>query len=111
MMDFFEEVRRLAITALFIQQVDTVVAAIVAGGTTSALSAQQALTEELTTFNRFRTGLRDFLSRHALSTDLCVRDDAWCAFLEAYARVIQDGSLFCSLTTVEAVTLTTAPLV
>ena len=50
--------------------------------------------------------LLDFLSRRGVPTDLCVRDDLW-SFLEAYALVIEDGSLFCALTTVEAVTFST----
>jgi hypothetical protein len=96
-------------TRPFIQSVDAVVAAIVASGTTAALSAQQALVQEFATFDSFRIDLLEFLSRHGLPTDLCVRDDLWFAFLEAYALVIEDGSLFCPVTTIDAVTFSTRP--
>jgi hypothetical protein len=94
-------------TRPFIQDVDAVLVAIVAGGTTAALAAQRALVQEFATFESFRIDRLEFVSRHGLPTDLCVRDDVWFPFLEAYALVIEDGSLFCPLTTVEAVIFST----
>lgn len=96
-------------TRPFIQNVDAVVAAIVASGTTAALTAQRALVQEFATFDSFRIDLLDFLSRHGLPTDLCVRDDVWFTFLAGYALVIEDGSLFSAVTTVDALTFSTRP--
>src|ERR1044072_2226019 len=53
-------------TRPFIQDVDAVVAAIVASGTTAALAAQRALVQEFATFDSFRIDLLDFLTRHGL---------------------------------------------
>jgi hypothetical protein len=96
-------------TRPFIQNVDAVVAAIIASGTTAALAAQRALVQEFATFDSFRIDLLNFLSRHRLPTYLCVGDDLWFIFLEAYALVIEDGSLFCQVMTVDAVTFSTRP--
>ena len=92
-------------TEPFVKRVDDVVSNLLNGILTGdSLKAEHALVAEFASFDTFRNELRDFLLRNTLPTDLCDRDDRWFGFLEAYAGVIEDGSLLCSLNTVDGLT-------
>ena len=94
-------------TEPFVQRVDHVVTNVLSGPTTAdTLAAERGLVREFASFDTFRTHLGEFLERHSLPTTLRDHDDAWYAFLEAYAGVIEDGSLHCALNTVRGVTFT-----
>ena len=51
--------------------------------------------KELLFIGSFRQELRAFLASLELPTDLCDEDAWWFTFVEAYAGVIEDGSLVC----------------
>jgi len=51
--------------------------------------------KELLFIGAFRKELREFLASLGLGTDLCERDADWFAFIQAYAGVVEDGSLRC----------------
>ena len=94
-------------TKPFVQQIDEVVSNLFGGiSNADTLAAENALFKEFASFRTFRSDLRAFLVDHALPVDLCDNDEWWFGFLEAYAAVIEDGSLFCQLNTVERVTFT-----
>ncbi len=94
-------------TKPFVQQIDEVVSNLFGGiSNADTLAAENALFNEFASFKTFRGELRAFLTHHGLPLDLCDDDERWFAFVEAYAGVIEDGSLFCELTTVERVTFT-----
>jgi hypothetical protein len=99
---------RRGTTEEFVKRVDNVVTHFINEQerfTQSAFAAEQALIAEFASFDKFRSELQAFLSRHGLPTYLCDEHIKWFSFLEAYAGVIEDGSLFCSrLNTVEGVT-------
>jgi hypothetical protein len=52
-----------------------------------------ALFREFTYKDTFREQLQQFLESHSLPTNLCSDDEAWMAFLAAYAGVVEDGTL------------------
>lgn len=94
-------------TKPFVQQVDEVVTNLFGGiSNHDAFVAEHALMTEFASFMTFRIELRNFLVSYGLPVDLCDNDERWFGFLEAYAGVIEDGSLLCELTTVERVTFT-----
>jgi hypothetical protein len=94
-------------TKPFVEQVDVVVSNLLNGITTGdTMPAENALFREFAFFDTFRNELRTFLADHGLPVRLCDDDEKWFAFLEAYAGVIEDGSLFCELTTIDRVTFT-----
>ena len=99
-------------TEPFVQRVDHVVTNVLSGPTTAnTLAAEHALVQEFASFDTFRTHLGEFLERHTLPTTLRDHDNAWYPFLEAYAGVIEDGSLKCPLDTIQGVTFTKGPSV
>ncbi|MBI2955986.1 MAG: hypothetical protein HYY26_01605 [Acidobacteria bacterium] len=56
---------------------------------------EPAIFKELLFIGSFRRELRAFLASLGLPTDLCDEHAHWFTFLEAYAGVIEDGSLVC----------------
>lgn len=101
------DLERRGTTKPFVQQVDEVVSNLIGGiSNHDTFVAEHALITEFASFTTFRIELRKFLDSHRLPVDLCDDDERWFGFLEAYAGVIQDGSLFCQLTTIERVTFT-----
>jgi hypothetical protein len=94
-------------TKPFVEKVDAVVWNLLNGITTGeTVAAETALFREFAFFDTFRSELRGFLAAQRLPVDMCDDDDRWFDFLRAYAGVIEDGSLFCELTTITGVTFT-----
>jgi hypothetical protein len=95
-------------TKHFLERIDDALKVLLGGTQTGETMAREnALFRELAHFETFRTELGAFLREYGLPTDLCDDSTKWASFLEAYAGVIEDGSLCCMLDWVERVTFST----
>jgi hypothetical protein len=72
--------------------------------TAATMRVEDALIQELTYFETFRSELLSFLASEGLSTSLCHDDRKWANLLLAYTGVIEDGSLISDLNWIKKVT-------
>jgi len=54
---------------------------------------EDLLFRELIFLDTFRDQLKAFLMQYGLPTEICDNEDSWFSFVEAYAGIIEDGSL------------------
>lgn len=80
----------------FLIPIDALIVNTIAGFTPDPaykLMSSDSLFRDLIFLETFRSQLKDFLLRYGLPSDLCDIEASWFGFLEAYAGLIEDGSL------------------
>jgi len=94
-------------TKHFLQRIDEVLTNLFENPTTGeTIGLENALFNELTYFDAFRSELGETLQRYGLSKDLCDNNVKWANFLFASTRVIEDGTLAATLQWVDSVRFT-----